>query len=96
MKLYVCYTSKELHLPRPGGHPCANAFEALRIAGYEPEVIRSYGFGGMPGALQTGRRKRVKEQTGSYWVPALETDSGEWIGGSEQIVGWAERHPAGD
>ena len=45
-------------------------------------------------AVQTPARKKVKEHTGSYWVPALETDDGEWIGGSREIVAWAERHPA--
>jgi hypothetical protein len=93
MKLYVCYTSKELHLPGHG-HSCANAHKALEAAGHDPEVIRTYSFGGMPAALQTKSRKLVKEKTGSYWVPALETDDGEWIGGSEQIVAWAEQHPA--
>ena len=27
-------------------------------------------------------------------MPALETDDGEWIGGSEEIAAWAEQHPA--
>ncbi len=93
MKLYVCYTKRELHL-RPGGHPCANAYKALREAGHEPEVVRSYGFGGLPEALQTAQRKRVKEHTGHHWVPALETDDGEWIGGSKRIIAWAEQNPA--
>jgi len=93
MKLYVCYTRRETHL-RPGGHPCAKAYKALREAGHDPEVIRSYGLGALPDALQTGRRKLVKEKTGRNWVPALETDDGEWIGGSERIIAWAEQHPA--
>jgi hypothetical protein len=96
MKLYVCYTSRERHLPRPGGHPCANAYKALRIAGHDPQVERSYSFGGMPAALQTRNRKLVEEKTGNYWVPALETDDGTWIGGSQEIVAWAETHPVGD
>ena len=50
--------------------------------------------GAIPGALQTPARKKVKEHTGEYWVPALETDDGEWIGGSKEIVAWAEQHPA--
>ena len=96
MKLYVCYTSKELHLPRPGGggHPCANAHKALEAAGHDHEVVNTYAFGALPAALQTGRRKLVKENTGSYWVPALELDDGSWIGGSEEIVAWAQANPA--
>lgn len=98
MKLYVCYTKRELHLPRPGGggHPCANAYRELRTAGHDPEVVRTYGFGGLPDALQPPGRKLVKEKTGSAWVPALETDEGEWISGSQEIVDWAEKHPVGD
>jgi hypothetical protein len=93
MKLYVCYTTKELHL-RPGGHPCTNAHKALLAAGHEPEVVRSYAYGALPAALQTGNRKLVKEKTGSHWVPALETDAGVWIDGSQSIIEWAQKHPA--
>jgi len=96
MKLYVCYTRRELHIPFRGGHACAKAYDALRMAGWEPEVVHSGAFGGLPEVLQTPARKRVKEHTGSYWVPALETESGEWISGTKQIIDWAERHPAGD
>jgi hypothetical protein len=92
MKLYVCYTTAQL--PRPGGHPCANAHKALRAAGHDPEVVHALGLGGLPRFLQTGARKEVREHTGKYWVPALETDEGEWIGGSQNIVKWAEDHPA--
>lgn len=95
MKLYVCYTRRDSRL-LPHEHSCAKAYEALRHAGYEPEVVHSFGFGGLPSLLQTPPRKRVHEHTGSYWVPALETDDGQWIGGSKQIVAWAERHPVGD
>ena len=38
MKLYVCWGT--FPTPRPGGHPCANAYHALRDAGYEPEVVK--------------------------------------------------------
>ena len=44
LKLYVCYGTFKA-APRPGGHPCGVAHDALRKAGYEPEVIRSYGLG---------------------------------------------------
>lgn len=93
MKLYVCWTAKELHLPRPGGHPCANAHDAIVAAGYRPEVIKARSFAAFPRFLQTADRKLVEEKTGSAWVPALETDDGEWISGSEEIIGWAAKNP---
>ena len=44
MKIYVCYGTWK-PAPRPGGHPCGHAYHALVDAGYDPEVIRSYGLG---------------------------------------------------
>jgi hypothetical protein len=94
MKLYVCYGTFT-KTPRPGGHPCGNANEALREAGYEPEVVKSYGLALLPGAFnQTKGRKEVKELTGKYTVPVLVTDDGETIAGSKEIVAWAREHPA--
>jgi hypothetical protein len=92
MKLYVCYGT--FKTPRPGGHPCANAYEALREAGHDPEVVKSYGFGALPDFLNTRTRKEVKKLTGNSWVPVLVTDNGEVVGGSKKIVAWAEAHPA--
>lgn len=89
MKLYVCYGL--FHSPRPGGHPCRNAHQALCAAGYEPEVSRVYGLGPLP-AITPGRRK-VKELTGQTWVPVLVTDDGDAINGSHAIVAWAKAHP---
>lgn len=96
MKLYVCYgtwtTGRPLH-----SHPCGEAHEALVKAGHQPEVIRSYGLGPLPGVINDalpGRRK-VKEMTGNYWVPVLVTNDGTVIQGSKKIVGWAKAHPAG-
>ncbi len=93
MKIYVCWTKRELNIPGRT-HPCATAHDALVAAGHEPEVVLARGFGPLPGPLQTEARRLVKERTGSSWVPALETDDGEWIGGSEQIVAWAAANPA--
>ena len=93
MKLYVCWTTRDAPLP-PRRHVCNTAYEALRDAGHEPDVSHTLSFGGLPGALQTPGRKKVNEKTGSYWVPALETDDGEWVSGSEAIVAWAEANPA--
>src|SRR5882757_8317401 len=94
MKLYVCWGT--FHSPRPGGHPCGNAYRALRAAGHEPEVVRSYGLGILPDGVfnQSAGRVRAKELTGSSTVPVLELDDGTAIGGSEEIAAWAKEHPA--
>jgi hypothetical protein len=95
MKLYVCYgtwtTGRPLHR-----HPCGEAHEALVEAGHEPEVIRSYGLGPLPGVVNDrlpGRRE-VKEMTGNYWVPVLVADDGSVVPGSGKIIEWAQAHPA--
>jgi hypothetical protein len=94
VKLYVCYGTFT-KTPRPGGHPCGNANEALRDAGYRPEVIKSYGLGMLPSIFNRTRgRREVKELTGSDMVPVLVTDDGEVIQDSENIVEWAKTHPA--
>jgi hypothetical protein len=94
MKVYICYGT--FPSPRPGGHPCANAVHAIKDAGYQPEVIRSYGLGMFPGFLNFTRgRREVKKLTGNYWVPVLVLDDGTVIQGSQKIVDWAKAHPAG-
>lgn len=94
MKLYVCYGT--FGSPRPGGHPCGNAYKALREAGHDPEVIRSYGLGALPGIFNRTRgRQDVKKLTGSYMVPVLVTDDDEVVADSKKIVEWAGAHPAG-
>ena len=93
MKLYVCYGT--FKTPRPGGHPCANAYEALRDAGHGPELVKSYGLGLLPGIFNRTRgRQEVKELTGSFTVPVLVTDDGEVVKDSKKIVEWADAHPA--
>lgn len=93
MKLYICYGT--FQTPRPGGHPCKNAYDALRAAGHQPELVKSYGFGLLPEALnQTAGRKEVKRLTGQSWVPVLVTDDGEAIQDSKKIAAWAQAHPA--
>ncbi len=95
MKLYVCYGTFTT-TPRPGGHPCGNAHRALKDAGHDPEVIKSYGLAPLPAFLNnTKGRKEVKELTGEFTVPVLVTDTGEVIKESSAIVDWAERNPAG-
>ena len=93
MRLYVCYGT--FQTPRPGGHPCHNAYEALREAGYDPEVKRSYGFGALPKFLNaTPGRREVRRLTGNDWVPLLVTDEGETVQGSQEIAAWARENPA--
>ena len=92
MKLYVCWGTFR-HAPRSGGHPCHNAYEALKEAGWDPEVQRTYGWGALGTALNP-TRKPVKDLTGQIWVPVLETDDGEVIQGSNEIVEWARATPA--
>ncbi len=93
MKLYICYGTFET--PRPGGHPCRRAYNALRDAGHEPELIKSYGLGVLPEVFnKTKGRQEAKRLTGSYTVPVLVTDDGEAISDSKKIVEWAKANPA--
>ena len=93
MKLYVCWGT--FNSPRPGGHPCGNAHRALKDAGHDPDVARSYGFAPLPAILNRTRgRREVQELTGNRWVPTLLLDDGSVIDGSREIVEWAHNHPA--
>jgi hypothetical protein len=93
VKLYVCYGL--FKSPRPGGHPCRNAHEALREAGYDPQVVKSYGLGVLPKAFNlTKGRQEVERLTGNRMVPTLVLDDGSSIDGSREIVAWAQAHPA--
>src|SRR5207247_10984870 len=95
MKLYTCYGTFKA-APRPGGHPCGAAYHALKDAGHDPEVIKSYGLGVFPDALnRTEGRQEVKRLTGNNWVPALVLDDGTVIQDSKKIAAWAKKHPAG-
>ena len=95
MKLYVCWGTFPTPL-LPGGHPCRDAYIALRRAGHEPKIVRSYGAAMLPDIPfnLTPQRIHVKRATGNSEVPMLETDDGEVIQGSRQIVAWAQRHRA--
>ena len=92
MKLYVCWGTFKNPL-RPGGHPCGNAYHALKDAGYEPEVVKAYGLAPLPDL--TSGRKEVKKLTGKSLVPVLMLDEGHAIHDSKKIVEWAKAHPAG-
>ena len=94
MKLYVCYGTFKF-APRPGGHPCGTAYHALKDAGYSPEVVKSYGWGILPAAFnQTKGRREVEQLTGNRWVPALVTDDGTVVQGSDKIAEWAKANPS--
>ena len=95
MKLYICWGT--FQTPRPGGHPCANAYNALRDAGHDPEVVKVQGLGVGPKLLhlKTSGRKEVERLSGSPTVPVLVTDDGEVVSESKAIAAWAEAHPAG-
>jgi len=95
MKLYICWGT--FQTPRPGGHPCHNAYEALRAAGHDPEIEKVHGLGIGPKLFQvkTDGRRKVEELSGGPTVPVLVTDTGEVISDSKNIVEWAERNPAG-
>lgn len=93
MKLYIGWGTFPAPW-RPGGHPCANAYHALRDAGYEPDLIKSYGFAPLPAALNDTRgRREVQELTGNRWVPTLVLDDGTVIDDSKNIVAWARANP---
>jgi hypothetical protein len=94
MKLYICWGT--FQTPRPGGHPCANAYNALKDAGHEPEVEKVHGLGVGPSIFQikTEGRKEVERLSGSPTVPILVLDDGEVIAESKAIVAWAKEHPA--
>ncbi len=92
MKLYVCWTT--MQTPRPGGHPCASAYNALTEAGHEFELIKVQGLGIGPRFLNlmTDGRREVERISGQRVVPVLVTDDGEVITESKRIIAWAESH----
>jgi hypothetical protein len=87
MKLYVCYGTFASK-----GHPCGKAHAGLTEAGYDPEVVKTFG------CLRTdplfAGRREVKELTGNYKVPTLVLDDGTVLDGSERIIDWAKANPA--
>ena len=97
MKLYVCWGTFPVPWPRtraswrPHAHPCKRAHDALKEAGYSPEVVKSYGLAPLPDV--TSGRREVKRLTGESFVPVLVTDDGEVVSQSGNIVRWAENHP---
>ncbi len=95
MRLFVCWDTRAHH-PLLGDHPCGQAYEALIEAGYEPEVVKARGWAALPDFLNNsaGRREVRELSGGNDEVPAVVLDSGEFIQGSDEIVGWAAANPA--
>jgi hypothetical protein len=94
MRIYVCWDNRPKH-PIIGEHPCGVAYEAVAEAGWEPEVVRAYGWAKLPKALNfTSGRREVRELTGKDEVPVLVLDDGEVVAGTEEIVAWAQANPA--
>jgi glutathione S-transferase len=98
MRLYVCWGTFPVPWPRrsdswsPSAHPCKRAYDALREAGHDPEVIKTYGLAPLPD-ITKGRRE-VKRLTGESFVPVLVLDDGEVITDSKTIAAWASDNPA--
>ena len=91
MELYVCWGT--FRSPRPGGHPCRNAHQALVDAGWRPEVKKAYGLGVLGDTLNPTRAK-VRDLSGQNMVPILVTDEDEVIADSKAIIAWARANPA--
>jgi len=81
--LYVCYGT----FGPAEHHACARAHNALRAAGYSPQITKTYGCYGTD-RLFKGRRS-VKRITGNFKVRTLALDDGSLIDGSHEIVAWA-------
>jgi glutathione S-transferase-like protein len=99
MKLYVCWGTFPVPWPRrsgswrPAAHPCKKAHDALKEAGYYPDVVKTYGFAPLPDV--TSGRREVKRLTGESFVPVLVLDDGQVIRDSKNIMAWARANPAG-
>ena len=69
---------------------------AVVEAGYEPEVVKAYGWAKLPRALNfTPGRKEVRELTGSDEVPVLVLDDGEVVAGTAGDRRLGEGQPGG-
>lgn len=91
MELYLCFDA--LKNTGAGGHPCAQAYKALRDAGHDPEIHAVHGMK-FPLLNRTPGRAEVERLTGQRTVPVLVTDDGEAITESKRIVAWASEHSA--
>jgi hypothetical protein len=99
MKLYVCWGTWKGATPRPfrraESHPCGAAHKALLTAGYDPDVVRCFGWEALPTLFNlTSGRREVRRLTGQVRVPVLVTEEDEVVAGSSEIAVWARRNPA--
>ena len=90
MKLYVCWGT--FHTPRPGGHPCHNAYEALKEAGWDRRCRRPTAGPPLGDALNPTAQAGPRPDR-QNWVPVLVTDEDEVVQGSHRIVDWAKANP---
>jgi len=86
MRLYVCWGT----FGPSERHACARAHEALVAAGYEPEVVKTYGCYGTDRFFRG--RHEVKRLTGNYKVPTLVLGDETVVDGSDNIVTWARQN----
>ena len=99
MKLYVCWGAWKRATPWPfrraETHPCGASHQALLDAGYDPQIIRCFGWEALPGIFNhTPGRRKVRELTGQEMVPVLVTEQGEVVTESAEIAAWARNNPA--
>jgi hypothetical protein len=70
MRIYVCWDTRTVH-PVLGEHPCGIAYEAVREAGWDPEVVKAYGWVKLPRVLNmTPGRKQVGSAEIVAWAKA--------------------------
>jgi hypothetical protein len=91
VRLIVCWgTAGGSH------HACGAAHDALKDAGYDPQVEKAYSTRLVPNALQlTSGRKEAIRRTGKSDVPVLILDDDTTVAGARQIVAWARANQAG-
>ena len=86
MRLYVCWGTWG-----GDGHACGRAHDALRDAGHDFDVVRTYGWKALPDFLNPPQRHEVKRLSGNTEVPVLVLDDNTVVKGSKKIVAWARR-----
>ena len=92
MRLIICWGT----FSTPGGHPCKDAYEALREAGHDPVVQKAYGYTALPDVIanRSSGRREAKERKGKSTVPILVLDDDTTVADSQNIVAWAKANPA--
>jgi hypothetical protein len=89
MKLYICWSTDG-----SDHHDCAKVSRALEAAGHEFDLVKAKGSQFLPKFLQFKVRKEVFALTGSYFVPVLLLGDGTAINKPDEIIAWAQNHPA--